>query len=68
MSKYKVDGMTCNGCATSVTKAIKTAAGDSPAEVSVDLDAKTVTVSGFDDAAAIEQAVEDAGFDFGGPA
>ncbi len=68
MSKYKVDGMTCNGCAKSVTRAIKAAAGDASAEVAVDLTAKTITVTGFNDAKAIGQAVEDAGFDFGGVA
>lgn len=63
--KYEVNGMTCGGCATSVTKAIKAIAPS--AEVEVDLGAKSVKVDGFDDAKAIENAVEDAGFDFGGP-
>jgi copper chaperone len=63
--KYEVNGMTCGGCATSVTKAIKAIAPG--AEVEVDLGANSVKVDGFDDAKAIENAVEDAGFDFGGP-
>lgn len=61
---YTVTGMTCQGCAKSVTNAIK--AVDEAAEVSIDLEAKTVTVANLDDAAAIERAVTDAGFDFGG--
>jgi copper chaperone len=61
---YRVDGMTCGGCAASVTKAIQ--AVEPAAEVEVDLDKKTVTVRGLDDDDAIAGAVEDAGFDFGG--
>jgi copper chaperone len=63
---YSVLGMTCQGCANSVTKAIKAAAPGS--EITIDLDAKQVTVNGCDDAALIEQAVDDAGFEFAGPA
>lgn len=62
---YRVDGMTCGGCAASVTKAIESL--QPGAKVDVDLDAKKVTVDGIDDEAAIAQAVEDAGFDYGGP-
>lgn len=61
---YKVSGMSCGGCANSVTNAIKALAAD--ANVTVDLEAKQITVDGLDDAAAIGQAVEDAGFEFGG--
>ena len=64
MTTYRVDGMSCGGCAKSVTNAIKAVAPD--AEVSVDLDAKTVTVNGLDDAAKVAAAVDDAGFEFGG--
>lgn len=63
---YSVSGMTCGGCATSVTNAIK--AVSSGADVSVDIEANTITVEGFDDADAIGQAVRDAGFEFGGSA
>jgi len=67
MSKtYKVDGMTCQGCANSVINAIKGLAPDS--EISVDLDAGQVTVDGVNDDAVVAQAVDDAGFDFGGAA
>ena len=61
---YRVLGMTCDGCAKAVTNAIKTAAPE--AAVEVDLDGKRVTVEGTDDDIAIQQAVESAGFDYGG--
>lgn len=62
---YSVLGMTCEGCANSVSKAI-VAAAPPGAQVSVDLDAKQVSVEGFDDQAVIAQAVNDAGFEFAG--
>ena len=63
--KYKVEGMTCGGCARSVTNAItKLAPG---ATVAVDLPTGTVTVEGAD-ADQVRTAVEGAGFDFGGTA
>ncbi len=63
---YRVLGMTCGGCAKSVTNAIKAISGDG--EVEVDLEAKTVSVAGAADAAAVEKAVTDAGFEFAGTA
>lgn len=64
---YRVDGMTCQGCARAVTNAIKETVA--AADVQVDLAAGRVTVGG---AAADEQtlraAIEGAGFDFRGPA
>lgn len=65
-TKYKVDGMTCGGCANSVTRAITTLVPG--ATVDVNLEAGTIPVEGVDDEGAIAQAVEDAGFDFGGRA
>jgi len=62
---YKVLGMTCGGCASSVTKAIVAAAPG--AAVEINLDDKAVTVSGADETA-VKQAVEDAGFEFAGAA
>lgn len=62
---FKVDGMTCGGCARSVTNAITKLA---PAiGVDVDLAAKTVTISGEISADTVRMAVEAAGFDFQGP-
>jgi copper chaperone len=63
---YSVLGMTCQGCANSVTNAIKAAAPGS--EISVDLNAKKITVEGCDDPALVAQAVDGAGFEFAGPA
>ncbi len=59
---YRVDGMTCGGCAASVTKAILRA--DATAEVDVDLAKAEVSVSGVLDPAAVQSAVEGAGFDY----
>lgn len=64
--KYKVDGMTCSGCARSVTNAITKAAPN--AEVSVDLTAGVVTVDGGVPSDMVKKAVEAAGFDFAGQA
>ena len=63
---FSVLGMTCQGCANSVTNAIKAAAPGS--EITVDLEAKRMTVDGCDDSSTIAQAVDDAGFEFAGPA
>lgn len=63
---YKVLGMTCGGCANSVTRAIKAAAPGT--EVEVDLQAKKVSVTGTADETTIAKAVADAGFEFAGPA
>ncbi|WP_448202904.1 heavy-metal-associated domain-containing protein [Azospirillum sp. sgz302134] len=63
---YKVDGMTCGGCARSVTNAITKVAPD--AKVAVDLTAGTVSVDGGVPADTVKKAVEGAGFDFGGQA
>lgn len=60
---YTVNGMTCGGCAKSVTNAILDAAPG--ANVKVDLDAKTITVKGADEGA-VQKAVEDAGFEYAG--
>ena len=62
---YVVNGMTCEGCSRSVTKAIETAIPG--AAVEVDLAAGRVSVTGGE-AAQVAQAVDDAGFEYGGPA
>ncbi|WP_431858786.1 heavy-metal-associated domain-containing protein [Azospirillum sp.] len=62
---YKVDGMTCGGCVRSVTNAITKLAPN--ATVAVDLPTGIVTVDGAD-ADTVKNAVEGAGFDFGGKA
>ncbi|MDK9722648.1 MAG: cation transporter [Rhodospirillales bacterium] len=63
---FRVDGMSCGKCAASVEKSIKMSAPS--AQVTVNLEAKTVSVSGFDDEKTIAGAIEDAGFTFLGKA
>jgi len=63
---YKVIGMTCGGCARSVSNAIVKAAPS--AAVTVDLAAGTIIVAGGVPPETVQQAVEAAGFDFGGAA
>lgn len=63
---YRVAGMTCGGCASSVQRAIVQVLPE--AQVSVDLESGKVTVSGGPEDAVIEQAVEGAGFTYGGAA
>ena len=63
---YKVEGMSCGGCSSSVEQAIKAAAP--AAEVEVQLDGGLVTVAGVDDDELVKTAVEDAGFTFAGAA
>lgn len=65
-TKYKVLGMTCGGCAASVTRAILALAP--AAKVDVDLAQGIVSVDGVDDEQVIDQAVVDAGFSFEGRA
>jgi len=64
--KYKVTGMTCGGCATSVTRAIQAVKPELKVEVS--LEAAQVRVTGEHNPADIKRAVEDAGFDYEGAA
>ncbi|MSO85777.1 MAG: copper chaperone [Rhodospirillales bacterium] len=66
MTQYRVNGMTCNGCANAVSNAIKAAAPQ--AAVTVDLAAKIVTVEGPVAAASVAAAVNAAGFEFAGTA
>lgn len=60
---YRVDGMTCGGCVRSVTNALERAG----LQASVDLAEKSATVQGEHQADTVKQAIEGAGFDFGGP-
>ncbi|CAK0741956.1 copper chaperone [uncultured Gammaproteobacteria bacterium] len=63
---YKVEGMTCGGCARSVTNAITKAAPG--AKVDVDLPGATVTIDGEIAAEEVRKVVEAAGFDYKGQA
>ena len=62
---YTVTGMTCGGCARSVEAAIKSVAAD--AKVEIDLGKAAVSVDGVTEAQ-VKQAVDEAGFGFGGRA
>ena len=61
---YIVKGMACNHCKASVEKALAALAGVE--SVKVDLASGQVAVEGTADAAQVEKAVTDAGFEFGG--
>ena len=63
---YQVRGMSCGGCAASVTRAIQKA--DDSAGVDVDLASARVTVTSNLSEDAVRTAVEGAGFDFRGAA
>jgi len=65
-NRYIVEGMTCGHCAQAVTNALKSL--NDTADIQVDLEKKTVTISAIVDEAAISEAIEDAGFDFKGKA
>ena len=58
---YAVDGMTCGGCVSSLTRALESALPG--LEVTVSLAPGEVRVAGDHDAALVEQTVLDAGFE-----
>jgi copper chaperone len=61
---YEVQGMTCEGCARSVTRAV---AAELPAvKTQVNVHSGTLTVQGEHDASAVARAVDSAGFVFVG--
>jgi copper chaperone len=66
MTTYKISGMSCGGCASSVTKAIKSVAPE--ANVSVDPATGLAVVEGTSDPAKIKSAIEAAGFGYDGVA
>jgi len=57
---FNVENMKCSGCSANVEKALADIAGVDG--VSVDLEAKTVTVEGDIDAAVIANIISDAGY------
>ncbi len=61
---YRVTGMTCGGCARSLTGVIERAAPG--LTVVVSHEERAATITGAHDPAVIEKAVADAGFEFGG--
>ncbi|WP_029145686.1 heavy-metal-associated domain-containing protein [Microbacterium luticocti] len=63
---YRVEGMTCNHCVQAVTREVQALAGVD--QVAVDLQAKTVAVTGTASPDDIAGAVAEAGYTFAGPA
>lgn len=61
MARYYVPGLTCAGCARSVTNAVKGVDADS--SVNVDLATKLVTVDTLVDVGRIAKAINDAGYE-----
>jgi copper chaperone len=59
---YKIAGMSCQGCVSSVTRALTAALPNT--KIEVDLDGGLAQVEGAHEPKAVQQAVEDAGFDF----
>jgi len=59
---YSVPSMSCQHCVDSITKEVSTV--DGVDAVAVDLDAKTVTVTGGEESAVVA-AIDEAGFDVG---
>lgn len=58
--QFRIDNMTCGGCARAVTRAVQGV--DPAAEVAVDLDTKTVEVRSAQDPAAFRAALDDIGY------
>ncbi len=61
---YKITGMSCQGCVGSVTRALTAALPG--AKITVELEGGLARIEGPHEAQAVQQAVEDAGFDYGG--
>ena len=59
---YSVPDISCDHCKAAIEREVSTVAG--VASVIVDVDAKSVAVTGGDDAA-IRAAIDDAGYDIG---
>lgn len=64
--RYRIEGMTCDGCVRAVTRAIRAAAPQ--ARIAVDLQSKTAEIDDAVPQATIAAAVDGAGFKFAGKA
>jgi copper chaperone len=60
MTRFAVPDMHCDGCVRSITRAIQGV--DPAAEVNADLDARTIAIASGSDSAALQAAIEEAGF------
>lgn len=63
-TRYRIKGMTCEGCVRAVTNAIRRVAPE--ARVAVDLTSGTADIDGTVAEAVLAKAVNDAGFEFAG--
>jgi copper chaperone len=63
---YRVDGMTCNGCARSLEKALASQ-GVAPSACEISYQDGTLVVDGEHEPSAVTRAVEAAGFDLVAP-
>ena len=61
-ASYKIGGMTCGGCTSSVTKALQQALPE--VTVAVDLESGLAHLEGEHDPKAVAETIEAAGFDF----
>ena len=64
--RYRIEGMTCDGCVRAVTRAIQAAAPQ--ARITVDLRSKTAEIDDAVPPATVAAAVDGAGFKFAGKA
>ncbi len=60
MYEFEVDGMSCNHCVQTITKALTKL--DSRAKVQVDLGSKLVTVESVEDPKTLAAEIEEAGY------
>lgn len=60
---YRVPDISCDHCKVAITGSVTPVAGVE--SVDVDIDAKTVTVTGPFDDASVRAAIDDAGYDIG---
>lgn len=61
MYEIKVSGMTCGGCAGSITNALKSL--DSKAQINIDLNSQTVQINTTRTKEEISLAIKEAGFE-----
>jgi copper chaperone len=61
MTKFKVEGMTCGGCARAVTNAVKQV--DPAASIDIDLSSKSVAVTSTASTEQLQKAIADAGYE-----
>ncbi len=61
MFRFEIPGMTCGGCARSITKAIQGI--DAQAKVETDIPGRRVTVKSRADSASLIAAIKEAGYE-----